>query len=397
LGEVHQIENHYLKPEEAIRFDSAAVAIRPRSFTAHMSLGIALKDARKLEEAAAEFRAALRLRPDYAYGHNNLGNILAEQGKFEESMVEFREALRLKPDYAMPHDGLGNALLARRKFDEAASEFRAALRIKPDFALAHSNLSYALRTRGKFDEAIAESRAALRLRDDFPEPHCNLGLALRSRGEFAEAVAELRKARDLARKSNPNFALRVDRMLAATERQACLAAKLPAVLAGTIKPGDTVETLDFAQICYYRGLQGASARFWAEAFQADPKRADDLDAHLRYDAACAAALAGCGQGKDEPPLDDASRTRWRRQALEWLDADLAAWSKALKNGPPPPRQIIAQKLQDWKVDPDLAGLRDRGALARIPEEEQKACRALWARVDALLARTSQGTSPRGPS
>ena len=114
LGQVHKIEDHYTKPEEAIRFGSAAVAIRPRSFAAHNSLGIALKDARKLEEAAAEFRAALQLRPDHAYARNNLGNILAEQGKFEEAMAEFREALRLQPDYASPHDGLGNALLRRR-------------------------------------------------------------------------------------------------------------------------------------------------------------------------------------------------------------------------------------------------------------------------------------------
>jgi eukaryotic-like serine/threonine-protein kinase len=393
LGQVRQIDNHYLKPEEAIRFDSAAVAIRPRSFSAHMNLGVALKDARRLEEAAAEFRAALRLRPDYAYGHNNLGNILAEQGKYEESLVEFREALRINPNYAMPHDGLGNALYALGRLDEAVTEFRAALRIKPDFALAYSNLADALRTQRKFDEAIAESRAAIRLRDDFPEPHCILGLALRGRGDYAEAVAELRKARDLARKSNPNFAVRMDRLLTATERQASAAARLPAVLAGKIKPGDTAETLDLAQLCYDKGLQGASARLWAEAFQADPKLANDLGAHLRYDASCAAALAGCGQAKDEPPLDDACRTRWRRQALEWLAADLAAWSRVMESGSPRSRQAITQKLLDWKADPDLAGLRDRDALARIPDDEQKAWLAFWSQVDALLARARQGTMP----
>ena len=84
--------NHFTNPEETIRFDSAAVAIRPRSFAAHNSLGIALKDARRLEEAATEFRAALRLRPDFALAHNNLGNILAEQGKLEEAMAEYRAA-----------------------------------------------------------------------------------------------------------------------------------------------------------------------------------------------------------------------------------------------------------------------------------------------------------------
>jgi tetratricopeptide (TPR) repeat protein len=388
LAEVHKIKDHYTKPEDAIRFGSAAVAIRPRSFTAHNSLGIALKDAKKLDEAAAEFRAALQLKPDHAYARNNLGNILAEQGKFEEATVEFREALRLQPDFASPHDGLGNALCDLGKPAEAVAEYREALRLKPDFALTYSNLSYAMRVQGKFDEAIAAARAALRLRADLPEAQYSLALALRSQGQLTEAVAEMRKARDLARNA-PDLEPRVSRALAETERQASLAARLPAILAGQIKPGDVAETLDIAQICYRKGLLGASAWFWAKAFRTAPKLADDMQSHRRYDAACAAALAGCGQGKDRPPLDDACRARWRQQALEWLEADLGAWTKTLESSPPRSRPLIARTLLHWKTDPDLAGLRDPATLAKFPEDQQKACRALWDQVEALLAKAGQ--------
>jgi hypothetical protein len=41
---------------------------------------------------------------------------------------------------------------------------------------------------------------------------------------------------------------------------------------------------------------------------------------------------------------------------------------------------------DWKADADLGGLRDEPELAKLPADEQKACRALWAEVDALLAK-----------
>ncbi len=249
-----------------------------------------------------------------------------------------------------------------------------------------------MRTQGKYDESIAESRAALRLNADFPEAQCNLGLALQSRGEFVEAVAALRRARELAWR-DPDFARRIGLALTAAERQASLTAKLPAVLAGKMKPGDAAETLEFALLCYLKGLHGASARFWTEAFQAEPKLADDLQAHHRYNAACAAAMAGCGQGKDQPPLDDASRIHRRRQALEWLKADLAVWSRTLESGPHQSRKLLSQTLQGWKVDPDLAGLRDEPELAKIPDDEQKACRALWAQVDALLAKTRQSNSP----
>ena len=61
----------------------------------------------------------------------------------------------------------------------------------------------------------------------------------------------------------------------------------------------------------------------------DPKLAEDPASFRRYNAACSAAIAGCGKGKDDPPPDPATRTKLRSQALAWLSADLAAWSKRL--------------------------------------------------------------------
>ena len=104
-------------------------------------------------------------------------------------------------------------------------------------------------------------------------------------------------------------------------------------------------------------------------------------------------MAGCGQGKDEPPLDEAIKARWRRQAIDWLKADFVAWSKILQSGPPQARQGVPQTLQHWKADSDLAGIRDESALAKLTEDEHKACRALWAEVDALLAKSSPKRSP----
>jgi len=43
-------------------------------------------------------------------------------------------------------------------------------------------------------------------------------------------------------------------------------------------------------------------------------------------------------------------------------------------------------LQHWKADPDLAGIRDGSALAKLPEDERKTCRALWAEVEVLLKK-----------
>ena len=79
----------------------------------------------------------------------------------------------------------------------------------------------------------------------------------------------------------------------------------------------------------YKRLHGASARLWQEAFALDPRPASNLAAGHRYNAACAAALAGCGKGADAAQLDEVQRSRWRRQALTWLRADLALWARSL--------------------------------------------------------------------
>jgi serine/threonine-protein kinase len=308
-----------------------------------------------------------------------------------QAIVSYREALRVKPNYFEARIGLGVALQDQGRLDEATFVYREVIRLKPDDFSAHHNLGVVLKILAKWDEAIAEYHTSIRLKPNFPQAHANLGTALRSRGEFAEAIAELRKARDLAR-PYPQLIPQIERELVVTERQASLAARLPAVLAGKAKPVDATETLGFAQLCYEKKLHGAAARLWAEVFQAQPKLADDMQAQHRYNAACAAALAGCGQGKDEPPPDEATKARWRKQAPEWLRADLAAWSKLLASSPPETRQSIPQTLQHWKADPDLAGLRDEAALARLPADEQNALRALWAEVDALLAKARGGTA-----
>src|SRR5439155_1744747 len=67
-----------------------------------------------------------------------------------------------------------------------------------------------------------------------------------------------------------------------------------------------------------------SAHLYTELFAMDPKQAEALTRGHRYSAACSAVQAAAGAGRDATPLGSAERTRWRRQALNWLRADLKA-------------------------------------------------------------------------
>jgi serine/threonine-protein kinase len=178
------------------------------------------------------------------------------------------------------------------------------------------------------------------------------------------------------------------------KRMVALESRLSTVLRSDEKPRDAAEGIGFAELTYNTKQFGRSAQFYAESLQADARLAEDMKSGHRYDAACAAALAGAGKGDDKPPLDEPEKARWREQALDWLRADLARWTKQSEIGTPEMKSLVGQKLQNWKADSDLAGIRDEMALKALPEDERKACRALWAEVDDLLAKARAGTASR---
>jgi hypothetical protein len=46
-------------------------------------------------------------------------------------------------------------------------------------------------------------------------------------------------------------------------------------------------------------------------------------------------------------------------------------------------------VRSWRTDPELAGLRDPAAVAKLPADEQQACKKLWADVAALLEKAQE--------
>jgi tetratricopeptide (TPR) repeat protein len=307
----------------------------------------------------------------------------------DEAIAAYREAIRLRPDDARAHTNLGNALRDQGKVDEAIAAYREAIRLQPDLAKAHGNLGEALRRQGKVDEAIAAYREAIRLRPDDAVAHRNLGVLLRGRGDYAGALAALRRGHELG-SHRPGWPYPSAELVRQAERMAALAPRLPALLKGEDRPRDVAERLALAQLCYDTKRFASAARSSAEALAADPTLGDDRRAPPRYDAACAAALAGSGRGADDPKPDAAARARLRGQALDWLRAERAAWARVLDAGDAQARSAGRRMLQQWQVDPDLAGVRDGDAIATLPADERRACRALWSEVDALLARARDG-------
>ena len=121
-----------------------------------------------------------------------------------------------------------------------------------------------------------------------------------------------------------------------------------------------------------------AAQLSGEAFRAEEKLANDLEAGHRYRAGTAAALAGAGHGRDASELTNEARVALRKQALDRLKADLAAWRSHRE------ASRRARALRGWRADRALAGVRDQEGLAKLPPAERTAWGGLWAEVEKLL-------------
>jgi serine/threonine-protein kinase len=144
------------------------------------------------------------------------------------------------------------------------------------------------------------------------------------------------------------------------------------------------EQVELARFCVaYKERPRTAVGLFADAFRADPKLADDLKEQYRYEAASVAALASAGKGEDAKGLSAEQRGKLRQQALDWLRADLTAYTKHAEKDNKRLRQAVHQRLSHWLQDADLAGLREPKELATLPQPEGRAWQRFWADVEAL--------------
>jgi protein O-mannosyl-transferase len=371
---------HFIRRGRLLRAEKeveAAVAIRPDSPLFQHNRAIVLRELGRREEALTACRQASALDPEDAQIHLTLANLLRDLGRGDEALPEFRAAVALAPDKAIMHGNLANQLLDFGQLPEAMSAYRRAIELDPAYASPHVGLGSALAELGKREEASAEFHQAIQLDPKNAVAHYNLALNEQAEGRLEEAMNEYRKALQLGyRQAEPQ--------LQACEQLRQLRPRLPDLLAGRDKPADNAERLSFADLCAqpFEARYAKAAQLYREAFAADPALADDPRTSYRSLAALAAARAGCGQGRETPDLTEAVKTRLRRQALEWLQAELAYWQQGKDKTEG--RILIVPTLRAWQKNDGLAGVREPAALAGLPQEERTAWQKFWHEVETLV-------------
>jgi tetratricopeptide (TPR) repeat protein len=97
------------EPKEAVRFLTAAAALRPESPGCLLNLGAALRAKGQGDDAIACCRKAIELDPKNAAAHTNLGAGLANKGQLDEAIACWRQAVQLDPKAVMARVNLAKA------------------------------------------------------------------------------------------------------------------------------------------------------------------------------------------------------------------------------------------------------------------------------------------------
>jgi tetratricopeptide (TPR) repeat protein len=153
---------HAKQYDHAIEWAARALQQAPKPAYL-VTLGIALQNLGRLEEALKAFDKAVQLKPDVAELWKNLGNVLVELERPAEALLSFQHVLTLDPRHWESAYRSAVLLHESGRLEEAVKHFDVCHRLKPDHALTLRARARSLRDLNRLEEALKDSRGAYAL------------------------------------------------------------------------------------------------------------------------------------------------------------------------------------------------------------------------------------------
>jgi serine/threonine-protein kinase len=323
------------RPQEAVGYFRAAIAVRPDSNQAYTLLSRALRDAGDTEAAVAALQRAVSLHPS----HNaviELLKVLAPAGRLEEGRVVWEKFLESNP---ADHDSwngypqlclyVGNERAYQRarrrmldRFGDIPGEWMIAERTALSCLLLPVAGDEALRTRAVADRAVNEWAIVLATKSapkpDNPYVTFVAGLSKYRQGRMKEALPLLEEAAaKISDRAGPRLVLAMAQFnsgakaearktLAETlrsynwqsaaderlwvshvlrrEAEALILPDVPPLRGGVGERSGDDERLALVELCHSKGLYRSAARLMADAFAANPRLEEESTTDCRETA-----------------------------------------------------------------------------------------------------------------
>jgi len=149
--------------KDSLTFWSETAKYSPKSYKAHLELGVALAKKGLYQDAEIELQKALELNPHDYMGYSNMGNIYKIKGDFKKAEEAYKKSIELNPKHANSYSNLGNIYLKANRYDEAIDCYKKAIELNPYMADFYKNLSIAYKSKGMIQEGEASFKKAIEL------------------------------------------------------------------------------------------------------------------------------------------------------------------------------------------------------------------------------------------
>src|SRR6266487_2125769 len=192
---------HKQQYNHAVEWIAGAIRQVPKSEYL-LSLGNALQQSGRLEEALKAYDRGVMFKPEDAELWKSMGNVLIKLERSDEAVLSFQHALKFNPRHLEAASACAQLLFDLKRYDEALTYFNQSDEIEPGRVALYQTRGLCHAGAMRFDEALVDYRRALELDPGHVATHNNVGTVHQRFGRFDEATACFDRALAL----NPNGA-----------------------------------------------------------------------------------------------------------------------------------------------------------------------------------------------
>ncbi|HMF12630.1 MAG TPA: tetratricopeptide repeat protein, partial [Gemmataceae bacterium] len=151
------------RDDDALRYYTAALAVRPGNYRLHLAVAELLRSQRSFDAAAIAYSRTIELNPMHANARYERGWIYRQQGFNDKALADYTATIALAPQFAEAWTNRGEIYLTREFYDQALSDFSRAIELKPTLVEAWQNRGWAYHKQGQWDQALAAYSKAIEL------------------------------------------------------------------------------------------------------------------------------------------------------------------------------------------------------------------------------------------
>ena len=140
-----------------------AIKVYQKFPQAHVLLGVAYLNERKISEAEQSFQKAIQIDDQASEAYTALGTLQNQQKKFADAEKTLSKAVALKPESFQAQYELGKTYWALQRNDEADAHAQKALALDPNSAEAHVLMGNVLLRKRDAAGSLREYKESLRL------------------------------------------------------------------------------------------------------------------------------------------------------------------------------------------------------------------------------------------